>query len=689
VVLADGVGLGKTYEALATVATFLSQRQHGKERTPKKLRILILVPPRLMTKWSDELLLPDRFRKYMEGWDGTCTGPVARTFDDVVLLRNGADLQRQKGQRRYHKVQLPRGLYLVNSNLLGKAGQKITQIHSTQWDAVIVDEAHHSPGALFERQRCILGDKKTVAVLLTATPFQLAPQELKRLLRATAGGHGHATCRKSRESAETFYKQDSFKTYREHVARYFRDGNEEARREAARVKSDAETHVRTKILRTRHAQNRRYHFVDGQGQAQPVGANLFHLDDAAMDRVLAESALIDLDTETAALYLDLRQRLCAACSSDDRPFVAGTLRQLLSSYGQFRRCSFAQGLSLQNATDNEHPKVRAAAALVGTLLGKEKEAAGRRGFVGKVLVFTTYVGAERNSNPPTEEEAYGTARVLKQALAARVKALFPKASPEIAHAIREDLLGVLPGHSTGLSDKERKALETTIRRFAGTPLAGVLLAKRAARRREAELLSQMLDNIKNPAGERGSLATPNDEEEPDSEEVGRRESARRGRLLQAVYDRYTTRDLVARYDGAVNPEDRDRHLRGFNSPYAPLVLIASSVGQEGIDLQRYCCHVLHYDLEWNPAKVEQREGRVDRQGREKGLGPVNVYFLICRGTYDERILHVMVNRLRWHHVLLANRSALQKSPDSSGDGCGKARVVRKLALDLAPRKRGL
>ena len=54
-----------------------------------------------------------------------------------------------------------------------------------------------------------------------------------------------------------------------------------------------------------------------------------------------------------------------------------------------------------------------------------------------------------------------------------------------------------------------------------------------------------------------------------------------------------------------------------------MILIASSVGQEGIDLQTYCRHVVHFDLEWNPARMEQREGRVDRQGK-KTTGPVNV-----------------------------------------------------------------
>ena len=143
---------------------------------------------------------------------------------------------------------------------------------------------------------------------------------------------------------------------------------------------------------------------------------------------------------------------------------------------------------------------------------------------------------------------------------------------------------------------------------------------------------------------------------------------------------------LIRYDGATPQDDRDRHLRGFNSPFAPLVLIASSVGQEGIDLQCYCRHVIHYDLEWNPAKLEQREGRVDRHGR-LSKGPVNVYFLLCRGTYDERIMHAMVNRFRWHHVLLANRRKLETAPGGQPEAYAEPKWFKQVALDLRPQSR--
>ena len=47
------------------------------------------------------------------------------------------------------------------------------------------------------------------------------------------------------------------------------------------------------------------------------------------------------------------------------------------------------------------------------------------------------------------------------------------------------------------------------------------------------------------------------------------------------------------------------------------VLVATDCLSEGINLQEWFDAVLHYDLPWNPNRLEQREGRVDRYGQEK------------------------------------------------------------------------
>lgn len=54
---------------------------------------------------------------------------------------------------------------------------------------------------------------------------------------------------------------------------------------------------------------------------------------------------------------------------------------------------------------------------------------------------------------------------------------------------------------------------------------------------------------------------------------------------------------------------RVRRMRTFNTPFFPDVLVCSEVMGEGVDLHRFCRHVIHHDLAWNPSDIEQRTGR--------------------------------------------------------------------------------
>src|SRR2546427_8843281 len=61
--------------------------------------------------------------------------------------------------------------------------------------------------------------------------------------------------------------------------------------------------------------------------------------------------------------------------------------------------------------------------------------------------------------------------------------------------------------------------------------------------------------------------------------------------------------------------DRYEVLEAFQNPKGPRVLLASEVASEGIDLQ-FARVLINYDLPWNPMKVEQRIGRIDRIGQQ-------------------------------------------------------------------------
>src|ERR1022692_2436552 len=681
-VLADGVGLGKTYEALGTVASYLAQQQHGKTRKKQKpFRVLCLVPPGLVSKWADELLLPDRFPKYLTSWRSRAHQAVVGTFSDVVVLRRRSDLESRPGKLRYGQHELPGGFYIVNFNLLYKEGsRKVTQLHKTHWDAIIVDEAHHLGADLLRLPpHTLFSANKTATLLLTATPFQLSPQDMKGLLAMTFGGYG-----KPRDwgrailLADELYNAPEFQKYRRALSSYFENGQPEAAKRAADLRSEVAELLRPRLIRNRKTENRRYHLVDQFGRPTPLPGNPFHFDRAFLQDTLRGGGIIDLEFRESQAYIEARDGLLEACSQRRRTFIAGALRQLLSTWVQFRNSKSGR-LARVTLPDGPHPKTKAAVELVSRLMDEELRAPESRKWVGKVLIFTTYVGSDRAEGLPTDERAHGTAAALKRALSEKLARNYPRAPRRVRRDISSHLLSVLDCDGEMLTPEERGSLRRILQRFSGSAPANMLLNDAERLHSEAKELSRLMKNI-------SSSETAEEAATEQEKEQARRLAERRELLVRQITDRYSTRDLVARYDGATPQEDRDRHLRGFNSPFAPLVLIASSVGQEGIDLQRYCRHIIHYDLEWNPAKLEQREGRVDRQGR-LAKGPVNVYFLLCRGTYDERVMHAMVNRFRWHHVLLASRRKLEAAPGAQRESYAEPKWFRKVALDLQPRLR--
>src|SRR5438046_9549020 len=75
----------------------------------------------------------------------------------------------------------------------------------------------------------------------------------------------------------------------------------------------------------------------------------------------------------------------------------------------------------------------------------------------------------------------------------------------------------------------------------------------------------------------------------------------------------------------------------FNLPGPPYVLLCTKIAREGIDLHLWCRRVVQYDLEWNPALMEQQIGIVDRIGSlsRRAAKPVEVVWAWVPGTYEE------------------------------------------------------
>lgn len=114
-----------------------------------------------------------------------------------------------------------------------------------------------------------------------------------------------------------------------------------------------------------------------------------------------------------------------------------------------------------------------------------------------------------------------------------------------------------------------------------------------------------------------------------------------GRFLKTDGRLAEERTPCLKMHGSVK-RDRNEILREFRDGDGRMVLLTSEVGGEGLDLQ-FCRVLINYDLPWNPMKVEQRIGRIDRIGQKSPS--VEILSLICEGTIEEQIYRRLYERL--------------------------------------------
>lgn len=94
--------------------------------------------------------------------------------------------------------------------------------------------------------------------------------------------------------------------------------------------------------------------------------------------------------------------------------------------------------------------------------------------------------------------------------------------------------------------------------------------------------------------------------------------------------------------GGMSQQDKDDNLNSFRSDPAANVLLSSEVGAEGLDMQ-FSSIEFNYDLPWNPMRLEQRIGRIDRIGQEsKKLRIVNLF---CTNTIEDRVLERLYEKI--------------------------------------------
>ena len=95
--------------------------------------------------------------------------------------------------------------------------------------------------------------------------------------------------------------------------------------------------------------------------------------------------------------------------------------------------------------------------------------------------------------------------------------------------------------------------------------------------------------------------------------------------------------------GGMSSEEKYKIIDYFSGKEGPNILISSEVGSEGIDLQ-FCHIIINYDLPWNPMRLEQRIGRIDRIGQKSDI--IYIYNITCNDTIEDKVLLKLYDRIR-------------------------------------------
>lgn len=102
---------------------------------------------------------------------------------------------------------------------------------------------------------------------------------------------------------------------------------------------------------------------------------------------------------------------------------------------------------------------------------------------------------------------------------------------------------------------------------------------------------------------------------------------------------------VARIDGGMNYLQREQQVEFFRRPIdqgGARYLVATDAAGEGINLQ-FCWLMVNYDIPWNPARLEQRMGRIHRYGQKHD--PVIIVNLVAGQTREGRVLRTLLDKL--------------------------------------------
>ncbi|MEM7579716.1 MAG: DISARM system SNF2-like helicase DrmD [Cyanobacteria bacterium P01_A01_bin.80] len=116
-------------------------------------------------------------------------------------------------------------------------------------------------------------------------------------------------------------------------------------------------------------------------------------------------------------------------------------------------------------------------------------------------------------------------------------------------------------------------------------------------------------------------------------------------LSSAIANSHLENHRIDTFHGGMGDERREAIKAAFNAEPGehPLrILIATDAAREGVNLQNYCADLFHFDVPWNPSRMEQRNGRIDRKLQREAV--VRCHYFVLPQRAEDRVLDVLVRK---------------------------------------------
>jgi hypothetical protein len=637
VLLADDVGLGKTTVAALCVLVFA-----GSEK-----RVRILAPNEMMARrWRQELEVH--------------IGAIGK-FTGHLKLENALK------RLRHDVLRLHVGTIEVSTHF--KADQLAC-------DLLIIDEAHRTRSKNSGLARAVRKHSKNIGrvLVLTATPFSTDPNDLARLLARIGGRTAEKPMRKYARMLDDLWRGRSSGAPEELACQLV----EAARAAVAAMRPFV---IRHGIDDLTAVERRAFGAVDDKNDAEPLV-----VPDDLLEAMLRTDRALDLARQWKRWSMQRR--------NDPRYHVAaGKLRkdldELLLKAAARRTNDDASSLAIHHAkiarrqirATGTHPKI---ADTIKTACAVVEQGE-------KVLIFCDH-------HLPAVELTIALAHEVRWPSACAKgpgRDAWRSAWASVFSGIRgeadlddgrEHSITRLEHYLAWLeSDGVRMQVESWLGAdlrptMSGADLKRLLDKARARAHARCDSIADHARQLYKQLVDRESGSTRAILLRDDARPLPGTTKAR----IAAVCEPDTDAPL-RNHPGVFYPGQPDATLAVFNSPFGPDILVATDRLSEGVDLHRFCRHLIHHELDPSPVRTVQRNGRLRRVNSwaARTKEPIRILYPALQGTRDEKVVEIMRYRLLQFDLLLGGIRA-EVTPDEPVSAATTAADV----LDHARAKLG-